>query len=67
MSDPFHDMPETAKLAGDILSLATLLGSLASMLPAVAAVLTIIWTTIRIIETDTIQGLLKKRRGDDDV
>jgi hypothetical protein len=65
MSDPFHDLPETAKLAGDILSLATLLGSLASILPAVAAVLTIIWTTIRIIETDTVQALLGKKRDDD--
>ena len=58
MSDPFHDLPETAKIAGDVLSLATLLGSLASILPAVAAVLTIIWTCIRIYETDTVQKLL---------
>lgn len=60
MSDPFHDLPETAKLAGDVLSIATLLGSLASLLPAVAAMLTIIWTVIRIYETDTVQKLLGK-------
>jgi hypothetical protein len=64
MTDPFHDLPETAKMAGDVLSIATLLGSLASLLPAIAALLTIIWTIIRIIETDTVQGLLKKRRGE---
>ena len=61
MTDPFHDLPETAKIAGDVLSIATLLGSLASVLPAVAAILTIIWTTIRIIETDTVRGLLGKK------
>ena len=60
MTDPFHDLPETAKIAGDVLSLATLLGSLASLLPAVAAVLTIIWTAIRIIETDTVQAMFRK-------
>jgi hypothetical protein len=64
MNDPFHAMPETAKMAGDVLSIATLLGSLASILPAVAALLTIIWTLIRILETDTIQGLLGKERDD---
>ena len=60
MSDPFHDLPETAKLAGDVLSIATLLGSLAHILPAVAAVLTILWTVIRIYETATVQRLLGK-------
>ena len=60
MSDPFHDLPETAKMAGDLLSIATLLGSLASFLPAVAALLTIIWTLIRIYETDTVQKFLGK-------
>jgi hypothetical protein len=64
MTDPFHDLPETAKMAGDVLSIATLLGSLASLLPAIAALLTIIWTIIRIIETDTVRGLIKKRRGE---
>jgi hypothetical protein len=31
-------------------------------LPAVAALFTIIWTGIRIYETDTIQGLLGKKK-----
>jgi hypothetical protein len=64
MNDPFHDLPETAKMAGDVLSIATLLGSLASLLPAVAAILTIVWTAIRIYETDTVQRLLGKERDD---
>jgi hypothetical protein len=62
VSDPFHDLPETAKMAGDLLSIATLLGSLASFLPAVAALLTIIWTLIRIIETETMRNLWGKFR-----
>ena len=65
MSDPFHDLPETAKMAGDVLSIATLLGSLASFLPAVAAILTIVWTAIRIYETDTVQKFLGKEDKDD--
>jgi hypothetical protein len=65
MNDPFHDLPETAKIAGDVLSIATLLGSLASILPAVAALLTIIWTLIRIYETDTVQKFFGKEDADD--
>jgi hypothetical protein len=60
MRDFFHDWPDGVKAAGDVLSIATLLGSLASILPSVAAVLTIVWTGIRIYETDTVQGLLGK-------
>jgi hypothetical protein len=65
MTDPFHDLSETAKIAGDVLSIATLIGSLASFLPAVAALLTIIWTLIRIYETDTVQKFLGKEVKDD--
>jgi hypothetical protein len=60
MIDPFHDLPEGTKAAGDLLSIAALLGSLASFLPAFAALLTIIWTLIRIYETKTVQRLLGK-------
>jgi hypothetical protein len=62
MTDPYHDLPEGARLAIDLLSLATLLGSLVNLLPAVAAALTIIWTAIRIYETETMQRLLGKRK-----
>lgn len=61
MRDPFYHLPEGVKAAGDILSIATLLGSLASFLPAVAALLTIIWTAIRIYETDTVQRMLGRK------
>lgn len=61
MTDPFHDIPGGVRLAVDLLSLAALLGSLVNLLPAVAAILTIIWTAIRIYETDTVQKLLGKK------
>jgi hypothetical protein len=49
------------KATGDAVSIVTVVGTLANMLPAVAALLTIIWTTIRIIETETVQGWLGKK------
>ena len=57
MSDPFREMSESAKHVVDGLSFMTLLGALVNLLPSIAAVLTIIWTAIRIYETDTIRRL----------
>ena len=37
------------------------------MLPSVAALFTILWTGIRIYETDTIQSIIKKFRRSNDV
>jgi hypothetical protein len=45
---------ETAKAAGDALSIVTVVGTLAEVLPAIAALLTIIWTLFRIYETTTV-------------
>jgi FtsH-binding integral membrane protein len=53
---------ESAKHVLDGLSLVTVLGALVELLPAVAALFTIIWTGIRIYETDTIQQLLGKKK-----
>ena len=53
---------ESTKHVLDGLSLVTVLGALVDLLPAVAAVFTIIWTGIRIYETDTIQQLLGKKK-----
>lgn len=53
---------ETTKHVIDGLSLVTVLGALVDLLPAVAALFTIIWTGIRIYETDTIQQLLGKNK-----
>jgi hypothetical protein len=51
---------ETAKTTVDAISIVTVVGTLAEVLPAVAALFTIIWTALRIFETDTIQKLLGK-------
>jgi hypothetical protein len=51
---------ETAKTTVDAISIVTVVGTLAEVLPAVAALFTIIWTALRIYETDTIQKLLGK-------
>ena len=52
-------LSETAKQVGDTLSVVTVVGTLMQYLPAVAALITIIWTTIRIWETDTVQLLVR--------
>lgn len=57
---------ETAKTAGDALSIVTVVGTLAEVLPALAALFTIIWTGLRIYETDTIQKLLGKKPKEND-
>lgn len=55
-------IPEQVKVAGDAVSIGTVLGAIAGILPAVAALLTIVWTAIRIYETKTVQDWLAKRR-----
>ena len=52
---------ETVKYLADGASILTVVGTLSGLLPGVAAVFTIVWTGIRIYETDTVQNLLKKR------
>lgn len=47
----------------DTASIATAVGTMMQVLPAIAAVFTIIWTTIRIYETKTVQKLLGKHKG----
>ena len=61
MKDPFNNMDEGLKHVVDGLSLVTVLGTLVDMLPSVAALFTIVWTSIRIYETDTVQKLLGKK------
>ena len=56
MKDPFNNISEGSKHILDGLSLVTVLGTLVDILPAVAAAFTIIWTAIRIYETETVQG-----------
>ena len=51
---------DTAKHALDALSVVTVVGTLVEMLPSIAALFTIVWTAIRIYETDTVQRWLGK-------
>ena len=47
----------------DVFSVATVVGTLANMLPAAAAAFSIVWSLIRIYETKTVQGWLRKWRS----
>lgn len=44
-------------------SVATALACLTALLPPLAALASLVWTCIRIYETDTVQTWLKKRRS----
>jgi len=56
-----HEISESTKHVVDALSIATVLGTLVEFLPSIAATFTIIWTAIRIWETDTVQRLLGRK------
>ena len=57
-----NDHTEQAKLVVDAASIGTVIGALAGLLPSIAAGFTILWTAIRIYETDTVQSFFRKRR-----
>jgi hypothetical protein len=54
---------EHVKQVGDAISILTVVGTLAELLPAIAAILTIMWTAIRIWETDTVQCMFRRKKG----
>ena len=55
-ADMKHELSESSKHIVDALSVVTVLGTLVEMLPSIAAVFTIVWTSIRIWETDTVRN-----------
>lgn len=57
---------ETTKHVVDALSLVTVVGTLVQLLPAIAALFTIVWTAIRIYETNTVQKLLGKEKPNEE-
>jgi len=57
-------LPGAAKLSFDVVSAGIAVGTLAQLLPHIAALLTIVWTLIRILETETVQSVLRRRRRD---
>jgi hypothetical protein len=56
-----HLLNETEKHVVDAVSVLTMVGALSNYLPHIAAIFTIVWTGIRIYETDTIQRLVKRK------
>ena len=67
MIQAVQHMPEGTKLVGDGITIAAVLGTLVGYLPPLAALATLIWTAIRIYETDTMQKLIawfRKPKGD---
>lgn len=55
-----HDTFDQIKTAGDIAAAGLTLGVIVALLPPFAALLTILWTGIRIYESDTCQKILRK-------
>jgi hypothetical protein len=55
-----NESGETLKYVADGLSVLTVVGTLINVLPSVAAIFTIVWTSIRIYETATVQRWLGK-------
>ena len=55
-------LQESTKHVLDTASIATAVVTMMQLLPAIAALFTIIWTTIRIYETKTVQKLLGKTK-----
>lgn len=53
---------EVGKTVLDGLSVITVIGTLVEMLPSVAALFTIVWTGIRIWETDTFQRMVGRKK-----
>lgn len=55
-----HESQELIKAAGDAVSIVTVVGTLIDMLPSIAALITIVWTGIRIYETDTVKDIISR-------
>ena len=52
------DATESTKHVVDALSFGTVVGTMAGVLPSIAAIFTIVWTTIRIYETETFRKMI---------
>ena len=52
-----QELTEPTKNLIDALSVVTVIGTLAQVLPSIAALFTIIWTALRIWETETVRNL----------
>ena len=60
-----HMATEGTKQVVDAVSVLTVVGTIGEVLPPLAALFTLVWTGIRIYETETVQGLLGRNPTDD--
>jgi hypothetical protein len=60
-----HMATEGTKQVVDAVSVFTVVGTLGEMLPPMAALFTLVWTAIRIYETETVQRMLRRNPPDD--
>ena len=58
--DYLNNINEHTKHVFDWTSIGIAFGSLVQLLPSIAAALSVLWTLIRIYETKTVQGWVKK-------
>ena len=54
---------EEIKHLADGASVGILVGSVTGYLPAISAGLTIVWMVLRILETETVKGIIARYRG----
>jgi len=60
-----QESQEIVKTVGDAVSVFTVVGTLIEMLPSIAAIITIVWTGIRIYETDTVKDIISRWKNRD--
>jgi hypothetical protein len=64
MNDTMHDLVDNfTKHLLDAAAVAVAIGTLARVLPEIAALFTIIWTGIRIYESETVQKFLGNHKA----
>jgi hypothetical protein len=61
-----EEQQEAGKQVLDGISFFTVVGSLLEMLPAISAVLSIVWVSIRIWETKTVQRVVGRKQQSKD-
>jgi len=61
-----EEQQEAGKQVLDGISFLTVVGSLLEMLPAISAVLSIVWVSIRIWETETVQRVVGRKQQSKD-
>jgi hypothetical protein len=60
-----QELTEPTKNIIDALSVVTVIGTLAQALPSIAALFTIIWTALRIWETETVRNLTGRGKAEE--